>query len=77
MEMVYFTLAALALYVISDRIVDVIERRRGERLQNRSLLFFVIILVLAVVSFSAIEYLMKNDASGTPEATTTVMPDPS
>lgn len=73
--MVYFTLVAIALYLISDRIVDMIERRRGERLENRSLLFFVIILVLAVVSFSAIEYLMQDGTSQTPEATTTGTPD--
>ena len=29
MELVYFTLAAIALYVISDWIVNLIERRRG------------------------------------------------
>ena len=75
MEMVYFTLVAIALYVISDWIVDMIERRRGERLENRSLVFFVIILVLAVASFSAIEYLMQDGASQTPEATTTGTPD--
>lgn len=63
MEMVYFTLAAIALYVFSDWIVNLIERKRGERLQHRSMLFFVIIFVLSVVSFNAIQYLNQKDGS--------------
>ena len=55
MEMVYFALVAIALYVVSDRIVNLIERRRGERLEHRSILFFVIIFVLAMLSFNLIE----------------------
>ena len=58
MQYVYFTIAAIFLYLASDMILTKIEARRGKPLPNRSLLFFVIILVLAVVSFRMIELLM-------------------
>ena len=68
MELVYFTLAAIALYVISDWIVNLIERRRGQRLQYRSILFFCIILVLSVLSFSAIERFTGGPGDAGPPA---------
>lgn len=57
MVYVYYTIAAIILYVGSDWILNRIEMSRGERFKNRSLIFFVIILVLAVGSFRIIEYL--------------------
>jgi len=55
MEFVYYTLAGLILYALSDWILGQIETRRGKRFEQRSLIFFVIILVLALSSFKAIE----------------------
>ena len=46
MQFVYYTIAALILYVLSDQILIKIETWRGDRLKNRSLVYFVIILVL-------------------------------
>jgi len=57
MEMLYYTVAAIFLYAISDWILKQIEIRRGEPFENRSLIFFVIILVLSVVLFNLIQYL--------------------
>ena len=57
MEMVYYTLAAIVLYVVSDWILNQVEIRRGERFDNRSLIFFAIILVLSVALFKLIQYL--------------------
>jgi hypothetical protein len=60
MEVIYYTLIAGGLYFISDWILDRIEISRGERFQNRvirSLVFFVIILVLAFISFGFIHFL--------------------
>jgi len=56
-EIVYFTLVAIGLYLISDRLLDWIERRRGARFANRSIVFFGIILTLALVTFWAIRQL--------------------
>lgn len=57
MEMLYYTIAAIFLYVLSDWILNRIETRRGKRFSNRSLVFFMIILVLAVVVFNLIQQL--------------------
>jgi len=54
MEVIYFTLAAIALYFVSDRILERIEIARGGRLEHRSLVFFGILLGLALISFAAI-----------------------
>jgi hypothetical protein len=54
MEVVYFTLTAILLYLIADFILDRVERMAGRRFENRSLIFFGILLTLALVSFSAI-----------------------
>lgn len=57
MQFVYYTIAGIILYLGSDWILNRIEIARGERLQHRSIVFFVIIFVLAVVTFRIIEYL--------------------
>jgi len=57
MEAIYFTLTALGLYFVSDWILNRIETLRGERFEQRSLIFFGIILVLALVTFSLINSL--------------------
>jgi len=57
MVFVYYTIAGITLYLVSDWILNRIEISRGERLQHRSIVFFVIILVLAVVTFRIIEHL--------------------
>lgn len=62
MEAIYYTLVAAGLYFMSDRLLDRIEIIRGERFQNRavrSLVFFLIILVLASITFSLINYLVQ------------------
>jgi len=74
MEMVLFVVVAIALYFISDQVVNLIEKRRGERFQNRTLLFFAIIFTLTMITFNAIEYykqgtLSKKNTAPVPAAT--------
>jgi hypothetical protein len=57
MVFIYYTTAGIVLYFLSDWILNRIEVSRGNRFENRSLVFFVIILVLAMGSFKIIEYL--------------------
>ena len=57
MQIVYFTITAILLYVFSDWLLRKIEAKRGKPLPNRSVIFFVIILVLAVGSFKLVEVL--------------------
>jgi hypothetical protein len=57
MEAVYFTVVAIALYFLSDWILDRIEIARGKRFEQRSLVFFGILLSLALASFAVIRHL--------------------
>jgi thiosulfate reductase cytochrome b subunit len=57
-EVIYYTLVATGLYFMSDWILDRIEVSRGERFKNRSIIFFLIILTLAFISFSLMKYLL-------------------
>ena len=63
MEMVYYTIAALLLYGISDYILNTIEIKLEKRLPNRSLIFFAIISILAVASFSIIQAIYPQTAA--------------
>jgi hypothetical protein len=51
LEIVYFTAIAVGLYLVSDVILDRVERARGERFKYRNLVFFAIILLLAFATF--------------------------
>ncbi len=57
MEAVYFTLAAIVLYLVSDRILDRIEVARGSRFEHRSLVFFGILLGFSLIGFAVIRQL--------------------
>lgn len=54
MEIVWFTLVGAALYLAADRLLDAAERIAGRRFENRSLLFFALLLSLALASFTLI-----------------------
>lgn len=43
----YYTIGAIVLYFLSDAILERIEAAYGKRFEHRSLVFFVIIFVLA------------------------------
>ena len=60
MENIYYTLAALWLYVVSDWTLIRVEIMRGECFEHRSLIFFGIILVLALITFRLIRYLQQG-----------------
>ncbi|MCP4284748.1 MAG: hypothetical protein GY792_09890 [Gammaproteobacteria bacterium] len=54
LDLVAYTVAGLALYFVSDWILNQIEVRRGKRFENRSIVFFAIIMVLALTLFELI-----------------------
>jgi hypothetical protein len=64
MSIVYFTLAAVALYLLSDWILERAEVAAGRRFQYRSLVFFSILLTLAMTSFALISHLTGNADGG-------------
>ena len=51
MDIVYFTVTAIGVYFAADWILDFVERKRGARFENRQVVFFAIILPLALASF--------------------------
>jgi predicted PurR-regulated permease PerM len=57
-ETIVYTIVAIALYYVSDWILDRVEVQRGRRFEQRSLLFFVILAVLALLSFALIRRLL-------------------
>lgn len=57
MEIVYFTLTAVVLYVFSDWLLNRMEAIAGKRFEHRSLVFFGLLLGLALVSFALIRHL--------------------
>ena len=67
MEILYFTLVAAGLYFFSDWLLARIESARGKRFEQRSLIFFVIILVLTLISFQLINVLQPSTTAITAE----------
>jgi hypothetical protein len=55
MQFVLFTVLAIVLYLVSDRVLLALESRAGRRFENRSLIFFAILLTLAVVTFAVVQ----------------------
>jgi hypothetical protein len=52
---IWFTLVAVVLYLVSDWLLERVEVAVGKRLEHRSLIFFAILLSLALVTFSIIQ----------------------
>jgi hypothetical protein len=60
-EVLLFTAVAVVLYLVSDRLLDALERRAGRRFEYRSVFFFAILLVLTLVTFSVLQRLAGGD----------------
>ena len=58
LEILIFTLNAIVIYFLADWILRQIEARRGEVLKQRQVIFFVIILALAIVSFQVLQTIL-------------------
>jgi H+/Cl- antiporter ClcA len=51
MELVAFTVVGIALYFAADAVLEWLERMRGGRFENRQVVYFAIILPLALAAF--------------------------
>jgi hypothetical protein len=51
MDIVWFTVVAIALYYGADALLEWLERKRGRRFESRQVVFFAIILPLALAAF--------------------------
>jgi len=55
---VYYTMAAIVLYLVADRVIDSAERMAGRRFEYRTIYFFALLTALAVGSFYIIRHLV-------------------
>jgi hypothetical protein len=58
MEAVYYTITGIVLYLLADRILRVIEARAGRIFEHRTLIFFALLLSMALVTFALIRRLL-------------------
>ncbi len=59
-ELLLFSLNAIVIYLLSDWLLRQVEKRRGEVLKHRQVVFFVIFLVLALASFRLLKILLGS-----------------
>ena len=57
-ELILFSLNAIVIYLVSDWLVRLIEKRSGKVLKQRQILFFVIFLVLVMISFQILNRIL-------------------
>jgi hypothetical protein len=60
MEILLFTLNAIVIYLLADWIIRAIEKRKGEVLKNRQIVFFAVFLALALISFNLLPMLLTS-----------------
>lgn len=61
-EILLFTLNAIVIYLLADWILRMLEAQRGEVFKQRQAVFFVIILVLALISFQILQAVLRASA---------------
>lgn len=57
MTAIYFTIAGVALYFLSDWLLQRVEVAAGRRFEYRSLIFFAILFSLAMATFAIVRRL--------------------
>ena len=60
-ELFLFTLNAIVVYLVSDWLVRLIEKRRGAAIKQRQIIFFAIFLTLALISFRLLKTLLGGE----------------
>jgi len=59
-DILLFTLNAIVIYLLADWIIRELEKRKGQVLKNRQIVFFVVFLALALISFNLLPMLLKS-----------------
>jgi len=57
-DLILFSLNGIIVYLLSDWILRLVERKRGAVIKQRQIVFFVIFLALALLSFSLLRSLL-------------------
>ncbi|MBT7370483.1 MAG: hypothetical protein HN816_07540 [Gammaproteobacteria bacterium] len=63
MEIIIYTASGIFLYVLADAALNYLESLHGEPIPHRSVVFFVIIFIMAMILFPAVQ-LIFNGVSG-------------
>jgi len=71
LQILMYTVTAIALYVLSDKILFGLEKWRGKPFASRNIVFFMIIMLLSVSVFEGIQHFFGDVLPTGPEATTT------
>lgn len=58
MEIIVFTLNAILIYLLADWVIRTVEQRKGVVLQHRQVIFFVVFLSLALISFNLLRTIL-------------------
>ncbi|MBF0425327.1 MAG: hypothetical protein HQL66_05880 [Magnetococcales bacterium] len=77
MQSLIFVLVGVALYLMTDRLIEALERRRGARFEYRSVIFFLLILMFSLVTFQLIERFVPAPVVEEPPAASDSPPPPS
>jgi hypothetical protein len=60
-EIILFTGVGIVLYLLCDRLLNLLEKMHGEPLPGRNIIFFVLILALSLSAFSLMRGLLLPD----------------
>ena len=60
MEILYFTLVAVLLYVGADWLLNRVEASIGRRLDYRNIIFFFILFIMALTAFALIRHFSSS-----------------
>jgi NhaP-type Na+/H+ or K+/H+ antiporter len=58
MEGLYFLLVGVLLYFVADRVLDYLEQRAGRRFEYRTVVFFALLLGLALAAFAILRRIL-------------------
>jgi hypothetical protein len=61
MEIILFTICGIVLYFGADGVLNLIESLHGDPIPHRNVVFFVIILIMALVLFQAVQLYYYGD----------------
>ncbi len=62
MDIALFAVTGIVVYLLSDWIVNAIDKSRAERLQNRQIIFFIVFFGLILFSFETLKYFLAGSA---------------
>ena len=62
LQILLYTVTAILLYLVSDWILAKMEEYRGKPFVSRSLVFFMIILILSVIVFESVQRFLISDS---------------